>query len=122
VKWLKDAVDFAESRFNAQVTTAMPLQAVLKILSDSKSETSNPVASGILYGDKIKILTRNDFRSFSKIKANDITDEYHGYSSLLTSYYFLAEFSNPKKAQSICFRSCLAPTSLLSTPDLLNRS
>src|SRR5689334_16874675 len=46
---------------------------------------------------KIKILTKNDFKSFSKIKAKDITDEFLGIISLLTSYCVLADFSDPRK-------------------------
>jgi hypothetical protein len=76
----------------------MPLGAVQEILSDTKSKTHNPLASmGALYGSKIKILTKNDFKSFSKIKANDITDEFLGYFSLLTSYCILADFGDPKE-------------------------
>jgi hypothetical protein len=98
VKWPKDKpADLSNYRFSPQVTTAMPLEAVLKILSDAKSKTKNPLAStGTLYGSKIKILTKNDFTSFSKIKANDITDEFLGYFSLLASYCTLADFGNPK--------------------------
>lgn len=76
----------------------MPLEAVLRILNDAKHKIDNPLASdGWLYKDRIKILTKNDFTTFSKIKANDITDEFLGYFSLLTAYCILAESSDPKE-------------------------
>ena len=43
------------------------------------------------------ILTKNDFKSFSKIKSNDFNDEFLGFFSLLTSYCVLADFSSPKQ-------------------------
>ncbi|KAF2251488.1 hypothetical protein BU26DRAFT_518139 [Trematosphaeria pertusa] len=76
----------------------MPLEAILKILGDTKSETPNPFASGeARYGSRIKILTKDDFVSFTKIKANDITDEFLGYFSLLASYCVLADSSDPRE-------------------------
>jgi len=76
----------------------MPLEAVLQILSDAKSKTKNPLASpGALYGPKLQILTKDNFKSFSKIKASDITDEFLGFFSILASYCTLASFSDPKQ-------------------------
>lgn len=76
----------------------MPLEAVLEILSNTKSKTPNPLASkGALDATRIKILTKDDFKSFSEIKENDVTDEFLGYFSLLTSYCVLAEFGNPNE-------------------------
>ncbi|KAF2177168.1 hypothetical protein K469DRAFT_810131 [Zopfia rhizophila CBS 207.26] len=98
VKWPKQPTDLGQHGFGIQVTTAMPLEAILEILSDTKSKTPNPLASkGALDAPRIKILTKDDFKSFSKIKANDITDEFLGYFSLLTSYCVLAEFGNPNE-------------------------
>src|SRR3954451_11740002 len=63
-----------------------------------EKQTPNPLASnGALWGSKIKILTKNDFKSFSKIKASDIPDEFLGYFSLLTSYCVLADSGVPKE-------------------------
>ncbi|KAI9660364.1 MAG: hypothetical protein M1821_009714 [Bathelium mastoideum] len=97
VKWPRDApVNLAKFRFSPQVTSAMPLGAILDILSDTKSKTHNPLAStGALDGSRIKILTKKNFKSFSKIEPNDITPDFLGYFSLLTSYCVLADFSNP---------------------------
>jgi len=77
----------------------MPLEAVLQILGDSKSRSkTNPLASsGALYADKIQILTKDNFKSFSKIKASDIDDEFLGFFSILASYCFLAQLSDPKQ-------------------------
>ncbi|KAI9712003.1 MAG: hypothetical protein M1820_001711 [Bogoriella megaspora] len=99
VIWPKDEpVDLSKSPFSPQVTTAMPLQAVLEILSDTKNNKHNPLASkGALYGPKIQILTKDDFKSFKKIKAKDIDPEFLGFFSLLTTYCVLAEASDPKE-------------------------
>ncbi|KAF1955164.1 hypothetical protein CC80DRAFT_564563, partial [Byssothecium circinans] len=89
---------FPKFPFGSQVTAPMPLEAILKILSDAKSKTPNPLASdGALYRDRIKILTKNEFRSFSKIKETDVNDEFLGFFSLLASYCVLANDSDPKK-------------------------
>lgn len=76
----------------------MPLGAILDILSDTKSGTQNPLASeGALYRSRLSILTINDFQSFKKIKESDITDDFLGFFSLLTSYCALADFTDPKQ-------------------------
>ncbi|KAF2431039.1 hypothetical protein EJ08DRAFT_696718 [Tothia fuscella] len=94
----KDPRDLTKFPFTNQVTTAMPLEAVLQILSDTKNKKQNPLASdGALDANKIKILTKNNFKSFKKIKQADITDEFLGFFSLLSSYCVLAHASNPKE-------------------------
>ena len=78
----------------------MPLGAVLEILGDTKAKNTakNPLASkGALDGTRIKILTKKDFASFTKISPSDIDDEFLGFFSLLTSYCLLAKFTDPKK-------------------------
>ena len=96
VKWPEfDPVDPATLTFDPQVTTAMPLGAVLNILSDTKSKTLNPLTNMLVDGSQIRILTRKDFSSFSKINKKDITDDFLGFFSLLTSYCVLAGISHP---------------------------
>ncbi|KAL8714481.1 MAG: hypothetical protein Q9225_006573 [Loekoesia sp. 1 TL-2023] len=72
----------------------MPLKGLLEILSDTKEK--KPLASkfGRNY-DKIRILKKDDFKPFDKIKSEDITDEFLGYFSLLTSYCVVARLNNP---------------------------
>lgn len=80
----------------------MPLQAVLAILSDSanKNTARNPLASsGTINAQGFKILTKEDFKPFSKIKQEDINDEFLGFFSLLTSFCVLAHTSN--KAEGV---------------------
>lgn len=99
VKWPKDTPpNLNTDVFSTQVTAAMPLQAVLKILSDIKTKTKNPLASpGALDGPRIVIATKNSFKTFPKIKASDINDEFLGFFSLLTSYCVLADASVPNE-------------------------
>jgi hypothetical protein len=73
----------------------MPLEAVLQILSDSKDKISNPLATKADLSKLLKIISKTDFTSFTKIKADDITDEFLGFFSLLTSYCSLSEQGNP---------------------------
>jgi hypothetical protein len=100
VKWPGQPVDLGQRVFGPQVTTAMPLGAVLKILGDAKTRNAakNPLASpGALDAPRIKILAKKDFASFTKIRSSDIDDEFLGFFSLVTSYCVLAEFTDPKK-------------------------
>ena len=100
VKWPAQPLDLNRFPFGPQVTTAMPLGAVLKILSDAKAKNTarNPLASsGALDAARIKILTKKDFASFTKISLSDIDEEFLGFFSLLTSYCVLAKFTDPKK-------------------------
>ncbi|KAH6638135.1 hypothetical protein C7974DRAFT_423057 [Boeremia exigua] len=100
VKWPMQPIDSDKMLFGPQVTTAMPLGAVLKILADAKAKNTvkNPLASsGALDAARIKILTKADFASFKKISPSDIDDEFLGFFSLLTSYCVLAKFTDPKK-------------------------
>lgn len=101
VKWpAAQALDLNKFPFGPQVTTAMPLGAVLDILGDAKAKNTakNPLASsGALDAARIKILTKKDFESFTKISRSDIDDEFLGFFSLLTSYCVLARFTDPKK-------------------------
>jgi hypothetical protein len=93
-------LDLNKFPFGPQVTTAMPLGAVLDILGDAKAKNTakNPLASsGALDAARIKILTKKDFASFTKISPGDIDDEFLGFFSLLTSYCVLARFTDPKK-------------------------
>lgn len=89
-----------EIRFGPQITTAMPLGAVLKILGDAKAKNTanNPLASsGALDAPRITIPTKKDFASFTKISSSDIDDKFLGFFSLLTSYCVLAKFTHPSK-------------------------
>ncbi|KAL8724634.1 MAG: hypothetical protein Q9166_007844 [cf. Caloplaca sp. 2 TL-2023] len=99
VKWPKDEpLDPAKLGFGPQVTTAMPLEGLLEILRDTKDKKENPLASKFTRnGDKITILKKDDFKPFDKIKSEDITDEFLGYFSLLTSYCVVAKYNDPKK-------------------------
>jgi hypothetical protein len=64
----------------------MPLEAILEILKDaSPGSSTNPLTSSFRWSG-IKILTKEDFKSFSKIKPEDVTDEFLGFFSLLASY------------------------------------
>jgi len=83
----------------------MPLGAILKILGDTKAEDpantdplkkTNPLAGGSEHRAKLKILTKKDFKPFSKIKSKDINDDFLGFFSLLTSYCVLADLTTPK--------------------------
>jgi hypothetical protein len=108
VQWPKDTpTNLDQKVFAAQVTTSMPLGAVLQILFDTKRRTEanavgqadkfpNSLASkGALNWEKIRILTKADFASFTKISPAEIDDEFLGFFSLLTSYYILASDGNP---------------------------
>jgi hypothetical protein len=100
VKWPTQPENPEKLSFAPQVTTAMPLGAVLKILGDTKDRNvaNNPLASsGALDAPRIKILTKKDFKSFPKISSSDINDEFLGFFSLLTSYCVLAKSTDPVK-------------------------
>lgn len=100
MKWPAQPVDLNRLPFGPQVTTAMPLGAVLKILGNAKAKNTarNPLASsGALDAVTIKILTKKDFVSFAKISSSDIDDEFLGFFSLRTSYCVLAKYTDPKK-------------------------
>ena len=85
--------------FGAQVTTAMPLEGLLEILRDTKERKKNPLVSeGVINRNSIKILKKDDFKHFDKIKPKDITDEFLGYFSLLTSYCVVARYNIPKES------------------------
>jgi hypothetical protein len=86
-------------RFSPQVTTAMALAAVLQILTDTtKNGNGNPLASsGTLDRARFKILTKENFASFQKIKESDITEGFLGYFSLLAAYCVLANAGNPRE-------------------------
>lgn len=76
----------------------MPLEGLLEILSDTKAKKDNPLVSKeTRYSDKIIILKKDDFKSFDKIKSEDITDEFLGYFSLLTSYCVVAKYNDLKE-------------------------
>jgi hypothetical protein len=79
----------------------MPFEAVLKILGVSNNKNpapKNPLASsGNLNSGKFKILKKDDFKTFSKINANDINDEFLGFFSILASYSVLAHTSTAKE-------------------------
>jgi hypothetical protein len=100
VKWPVQPQNPEKLSFAPQVTTAMPLGAVLKILGDTKDRNvvNNPLASnGALDAPRIKILAKKDFKSFPKISSSDIDDEFLGFFSLLTSYCVLAKSTDPMK-------------------------
>jgi hypothetical protein len=79
----------------------MPFEAIPKILGDSNNKNpapKNPLASsGNLNSGKFKILKKDDFKTFSKINANGINDEFLGFFSLLASYSVLAHTSTAKE-------------------------
>jgi hypothetical protein len=91
--------DSEKLRFSPQVTTAMALAAVLQILTDTtKNGNGNPLASsGTLDRARFKILTKENFASFQKIKESDITEGFLGYFSLLAAYCVLANAGNPRE-------------------------
>lgn len=76
----------------------MPLEGLLEILSDTKQKRENPLVSKFTRNsDKITILKKDDFKPFDRIKSEDITDEFLGYFSLLTSYCVVAKYNEPKE-------------------------
>ena len=76
----------------------MPLESLLEILRDTKDKKDNPLASKLTRNsEKITILKKDDFKPFGKIKSEDITDDFLGYFSLLTSYCVLAKANDPRE-------------------------
>lgn len=76
----------------------MPLESLLEILKDTKDKKDNPLASKVTRNsEKITILKKDDFKPFGKIKSEDITDDFLGYFSLLTSYCVLAKANDPRE-------------------------
>jgi hypothetical protein len=113
VKWPADPLDIKTIKFDPQVTTAIPLEGILKLLADWKTRVpsdKNPLVGHIEGNAKaIKILVKDDFKSFQKIKPDDVDPEFLGAFTLLTAYATLAHTSNkqegPKKIIPIMPRS-----------------
>jgi len=88
----------------------MPLEGLLQVLKDGKHKTDNVLANkGASYNDKIVIATKDSFKDFGKIKPDDITDEFLGFFSLLTTYCIVAndnfEGYGPKRSLNIMPRT-----------------
>lgn len=67
-------------------------------MTRKKERKENPLASMLTrHSDKIVILKRDDFRTFDKIKSEDITNEFLGYFSLLASYCVVAKYNDPRE-------------------------
>ncbi len=88
----------------------MPLEGLLQVLKDGKDKKDNVLANkGASYNDKIVIPTKDSFKDFGKIKQDDITDEFLGFFSLLTTYCVVAndneERFGPKRSLNIMPRT-----------------
>ena len=76
----------------------MPLDAVLQVLKDGKNHQDNVLANkDRFYNERIVIATRESFKPFGKIKITDLTDEFFGFFSLLTTYCVLANDNDAAK-------------------------
>jgi hypothetical protein len=93
----------------------MPLEAILRILiaaSNKNPEPKDPlVCSFHRNHERFKILNKDSFKMFPKIKTKDINDEFLGFFSLLASYSVLARLSvaieGPKRILPIMPRTNL---------------
>lgn len=88
----------------------MPLEGLLQVLKDGKDKTDNVLANkGASYNHKIVIATKDSFKDFGKIKPNDITEEFLGFFSLLTTYCIVANHNDerygPKRSLNIMPRT-----------------
>ncbi|KAF2667356.1 hypothetical protein BT63DRAFT_480344 [Microthyrium microscopicum] len=105
VKWPADPPKVETLKFDPQVTTAVPMEGIQKLLADWKTKV--PSDKNALVGSpgsnakELKILRQDDFKSFTKIKPSDVDAEFLGAFTLLTAYATLAHTSNkqdgPKK-------------------------
>ncbi|KAL8910952.1 MAG: hypothetical protein Q9171_003819 [Xanthocarpia ochracea] len=110
VQWPRQETKFDQLRNSPQVTAAMPLEGLLQVLKDGKDKKDNVLANkGQSYNDKIVIPTKDSFKDFGKIKEDDITDEFLGFFSLLTTYCVVAkdndERNGPKRSLNIMPRT-----------------
>ena len=108
--WPKPETKFDQLRISPQVTAALPLGGLLQVLKDAKDRKDNVLANkGAPYNSKIVIATEESFKDFGKIKPNDITDEFLGFFSLLTTYCIVAndndERYGPKRSLNIMPRT-----------------
>ncbi len=88
----------------------MPLEGLLQVLKDGKDKKDNVLANQLAsYNDKIVIPTKDSFKDFGKINPDDITDEFLGFFSLLTTYCIVAndndEKYGPKRSLNIMPRT-----------------
>ncbi|KAI0151819.1 hypothetical protein GGR57DRAFT_503747 [Xylariaceae sp. FL1272] len=97
--------------FQPQVTAAMPMEGVLQLLSDAKADVKTNVLINhdLPYNKKIIVLTKKDFMGFATIRPADVTDEFLGFFSLLTTYCVVASegdrVNGPKRGLNIMPRT-----------------
>ncbi|KAF2968912.1 hypothetical protein GQX73_g4700 [Xylaria multiplex] len=88
---------YVDAIFQAQVTTAMPMEGVLQVLQDSKAQNQDNalINVGQDYNSKIVIVKPGSFESFPRIRHEDINAEFLGFFSLLASYCVAASEGDP---------------------------